>query len=173
MSERRAFENAFIAAVLAALVASLPSPWAAHARVRKAIGAAFSAIGLCQPEWRLFAPNVPKENARLSAEVVLADGSTRRWASPSFSRKRGVLAKFREGQLPKFYDSLRRDRARATWHPLAERVAREVARGKDVREVRLRRSVERVPPPSTEPYTSRSEAQSQPRAHVFYERRRR
>ncbi len=63
-------------------------------------------MGLCQPEWRLFAPNVHKTNSYLSAEVMLANGETRHWSSPDFG-DRSLREKFAQGQLPKLYDNLR------------------------------------------------------------------
>ena len=53
--------------------------------------------------------------------MTLADGSVRRWTSPSFGKDRSAWRRFREGQLPKFYDNLYRDAEEDYWMvPTAE-----------------------------------------------------
>jgi hypothetical protein len=157
-------KNALIALLLLGLVTTaVPPIGACHAQVRTAFASGLSAVGLCQPQWKLFAPNVHKINSRITAEVVLADGSVRYWTSPAFEN-RSFLEKLRQGQFPKFYDNLRRDRNRAAWRPFAEWVAREVAPDRDVRVVRLERRVSPIAEPGRgEPHPSHS--------HVFYELR--
>jgi hypothetical protein len=162
-------KNALIALALLGLVTTaVPPIGACHSQLRTAFASGLSAVGLCQPQWKLFAPNVHKVNSRITAKVVLADGSTRYWASPAFER-RSLLEKLRQGQLPKFYDNLRRDRNRAAWRPFAEWVAREVAPGRAVRVVRLERHVAEIAEPvSGEPLPPRHDGQEF-RSHVFYE----
>jgi len=155
-------KNALIALALVGLITTaVPPIGACHSQLRTAFAGGLSAVGLCQPQWKLFAPNVHKVNSRITAEVVLADGSVRHWASPTFEH-RSLLEKLRQGQLPKFYDNLRRDRNRAAWRPFAEWVAREVAPGHTVRVVRLERHVSEIPEPA-------SGEQRGVSSHVFYE----
>jgi hypothetical protein len=156
-----------IAATLAAFSVSLPPLGDAHGRWRERARSALALVGLRPPEWRLFAPNVHKTNSELSAEVTLADGSVRRWASPSFGEDRSAWRRFREGQLPKLYDNLRRDKHHAAWRPLAAWVAEEVAPGERVVRVRLARTVAELAPPSS---GGKGGAPPEVVHHVFYER---
>jgi hypothetical protein len=131
---------------------------------------ALSALGLCQPEWRLFGPNVHKTNSYLTAEVQLENGETRFWASPDFG-ERSLRERFIQGQLPKLLDNLRRDRNRAAWRPFAEWVAREVAPGEKVRSVRLARHFYEIPPPALATWSVSKVGRDEYQKHVFYERR--
>lgn len=129
--------NGLIAAALAVLLfTGLPASCSVQSRLRQPLVGALAAVGLCQPEWRLFAPNVHKTNSYLTAEVVLASGATRYWSSPDFG-ERSVREKFAQGQLPKLYDNLRLDKNQAAWRPFAEWVARQVSPAEPVRSVRL------------------------------------
>lgn len=171
MPESRRMTHAIIGAALVLLpLCGLPPACSAQASLRKPLVGALSAIGLCQPEWRLFAPNVHKTNSYLSAEVTLADGSTRHWQSPDFG-ERSWTTRLLQGQLPKLYDNLRLDRNRAAWRPFAEWVAREVGRGERVRSVRLERRFYEIPAPGAGGYQLRPPAREHYRAHLFYERR--
>jgi hypothetical protein len=167
----RAAKNIAIAVGLALLgFCGLPAACGAHDQLRKPVVGALSAIGLCQPEWRLFAPNVHKTNSYLQAEVTLADGSRRHWQSPDFG-KRDVATRLMQGQLPKFYDNLRLDRHRAAWRPLAEWIAREVAPAGDARVVRLERRFWDIPAPDAAGWAQPPPPREAYRSHVFYERR--
>jgi hypothetical protein len=164
----RWLSNGAIAATLISFAVSLPPLGAVHARLREKARSGLATLGLRTPEWRLFGPNVHKTNSALSAEVTLADGTLRRWTSPEFGPERSAWRRFREGQLPKFYDNLRRDRHRQAWRPFSAWVANEVAPGESVVRVRLARTVTELAPPGA-PRTR--EAQGHVVHHVFYERR--
>lgn len=167
----RTVTNAAIALVLALLAFCGLPPWgAAQQELRKPLVGALSAVGLCQPEWRLFAPNVHKTNSYLRAEVTLSDGSTRDWQSPDFT-DRNVVTKLAQGQLPKFYDNLRLDRHRAAWRPLADWIAREVAPAGGARRVRLERRFWDIPAPDANDWTTEPPPRAAYWGHVFYERR--
>jgi hypothetical protein len=161
MRPERWVSNGVIAVSLVVLAVSLPPLGAVHGAAREWTRAQLSAFGVRLPEWKLFAPNVHKENVVLSAEVTLADGSTRRWTSPDFA-ERSFGRRFCEGQLPKFYDSLRRDKHSAAWRPFAAWVAREVAPGEGVTRVRLERTVSEIAAPGAE--------SGRIVRHAFYER---
>jgi len=170
VTERRV-TNVGIAVVLALLVVcGLPPACGAQSELRKPLVGALSAIGLCQPEWRLFAPNVHKTNSYLHAEVTLADGSRREWESPDFAG-RDLATRLVQGQLPKFYDNLRLDRHRAAWRPLAEWIAREVAEPGAARRVVLERRFWDIPAPAEVGWDRAPPPRAAYRAHVFYERR--
>jgi hypothetical protein len=164
----RIFPHAVIAVTLVTFALGLPPIAAAHARLRSGWCSGLAVLGLCPPEWKLFAPNVHKTNTALIAHVALADGRERRWESPAFARL-GFAGRFREGQLPKFYDNLRRDENSAAWRPFAEWVAREAAPGGAVWSVRLERRYTDIPAPSAEAY-ARDEPDAGARNHTFYER---
>jgi len=167
----RVATNAAIALVLSVLVlCGLPPACGAQNELRKPLVGALSGLGLCQPEWRLFAPNVHKTNSYLRAEVTLADGSHREWRSPDFAR-RELSTKLAQGQLPKLYDNLRLDRHRAAWRPLADWIARELAPDGDARRVRLERRFWDIPSPESAGWDSVPPPREDYRGHVFYERR--
>lgn len=159
----RWLSNCVIATTLAAFAVSVPPLGDAHERARDRARSVLAGAGVRLPEWRLFAPNVHKTNSELVAEVTLADGSVRHWRSPGFGDDRSAWRRFSEGQLPKFYDNVRRDRNQAAWRPFAAWVAREVAPGERVAHVRLERIVTELPPPGRE-------AEARVIRHAFYER---
>jgi hypothetical protein len=169
MAGSTTLKNALVALLLLGLVTMAVPPigdW--HARLRTALANGLSTVGLCQPQWKLFAPNVHKLNSRIAAEVVLVDGSVLHWISPDFA-DRSALQKLTQGQLPKFYDNLRRDRNHAAWRSFATWVAREVAPGRNVRLVRLERRYAEIPAPLSEAPLPRRNEHAQFRSHVFYE----
>lgn len=167
----RTTTNTLIAAGLALLLfTGLPASCSQQSRLREPLVGALSAVGLCQPEWRLFAPNVHKTNSYLTAEVALANGETRTWSSPDFG-DRSWREKWAQGQLPKLYDNLRLDRNRAAWKPFAEWVARQVAPTEAVRSVRLVRHFFEIPPPGPDTWSAPLPGRAEYRTHVFYERR--
>jgi hypothetical protein len=166
----RSATNALIGSALALLVfCGLPPACSAQAELRKPLVSGLAAVGLCQPEWRLFGPNVHKTNSYLSAEVTLQDGSKRSWTSPDFER-RSSTSKFVQGQLPKLYDNLRLDRHRAAWRPLSAWVAQQVAPGVQPRCVRLARHFSDIQPPTAGSWPPVRARRDEYRSHVFYER---
>jgi len=172
MPESRRMTHAIIGTALVLLpFCGLPPACDAQSAARKPLVGALSALGLCQPEWRLFAPNVHKTNSYLSADVTMADGSIRHWESPEFG-ERTWTTRFVQGQLPKLYDNLRLDRNRAAWRPFSEWVAREVGQGNAVHAVRLVRHYYEIPPPDAPDGRDGVPARDRSRSHVFYERRR-
>jgi hypothetical protein len=167
VARTRWLSNGVIAVTLAAFAVSLPPLGAAHGAVRERARSTLGAWGIRPPEWRLFAPNVHKTNTVLVAHVTLADGTVQLWQSPDF-RERSWIRRFREGQLPKFWDNLRRDKNRAAWRPFAQWAAQQAAPGARVTEVKLERRVSEVAVPVV------AEANARPASttcHVFYERR--
>jgi hypothetical protein len=151
-----------IVAALVSFAVSLPPLGGLHGEARSRLRAALGRVGVRPPDWRLFAPNVHKTNTELSGELTLADGSTRRWTSPEFG-ERTAFRRFREGQLPKFYDNVRRDKNRAAWRPFAAWVAREAAPGERVVHVRLVRTVTELAAPGRD-------GDERVVRHAFYER---
>ena len=148
-----------------------PAACDAQAKLRKPVSRALATLSIAAPEWKLFAPDVHKLNSYLVADVELADGSHRTWTSPDF-RDRSALRRFAEGQLPKYFDALRRDENRAAFRSLAVYAASQVAAGEDVRAVRLeRRFYEVPPPPAAGPLPELPPRSEYPGRHVFYERR--
>jgi hypothetical protein len=166
VARSRWLSHGVIAVALATFAVSLPPLGADHGALRERARASLGVFGIRPPEWRLFAPNVHKTNTVLAAEVTLADGTLRRWESPDF-RGRSPLRRFREGQLPKFWDNLRRDKHRAAWRPFAHWVARQAAPGEHVTRVRLERRVTEVPGPAA---AGADAAGASSIHHVFYER---
>jgi hypothetical protein len=169
---RRWVLNAFIGLWLTMLlVTGLPSVWKVHESVREPLARALASVGMARPKWRLFAPNVHKLNSYIVAEIDLDEGSRLVWSTPEW-RHRTLFRRFSEGQLPKFYDNLRRDRNRAAWRPFAAWVVRRSGAGADARAIRLERRFWEVPPPASgAALCVLPPREAFPGRYVFYEKR--
>jgi hypothetical protein len=166
VASSRWLSNGVIVVTLGAFAVSFPPLSTSHEAVRERARSTLGECGVRPPEWRLFAPNVHKTNTVLVAHVTLADGTVQRWESPDF-RDRSWLRRFREGQLPKFWDNLRRDKNHAAWRPFARWAAQQAAPGERVAKVELERRVTEV----SAPVVDRAPAAGAPTTrHVFYER---
>lgn len=168
----RAIDALLGAAFSLLLLTGLPPACNRQNQLREAVVGALTAVGICQPRWRLFAPNVHKTNSYITAEVVLASGEKRHWSSPSFAA-RSWGEKLVQGQLPKLYDNLRLDKHRAAWRPFAGFLERQIAPGQDVTSVRLTRHYYEIPPPSApNAWSTLPPPRASYREHLFYARRR-
>ncbi|MGK0187931.1 MAG: hypothetical protein ACI9R3_003722 [Verrucomicrobiales bacterium] len=121
---RKIWLNIFIASFLAAiLIDGLPQAGQFHRKLKELIDPILDATGLWQESWRLFAPEVDKENVRLSAEILYEDGSISQWTSPDWT-KMSAWEKFIRFRELEFYDSIRLDVNRGAWRSFADFLAR-------------------------------------------------
>ena len=174
---RRVGTNLFIAAFLAAiLIDGLPQAGRWHGKLKAYIDPVLDATGLWQESWRLFAPEVDKENIRVSAEILYADGSSSRWVSPDWT-KMPPWEKFVRFRELEFYDSIRLDANRGAWRSFANYLAsthtgvadRESADTRPVK-VTLTRHWAVVPPPRPGDHQPRSAPAPFSNFTIFYER---
>ena len=139
----------FIVGFLAlAVIDALPVTGAFHQRAKNAIDPFLDATGLWQESWQLFAPEVDKVNVRVSAELVLDDGSTLSFRSPDWHLM-PAWKRFLKFRHMEYFDNIRIDDNRAGWDGLASFLARTtpLPSGRSVREVKLTREWADVPPP--------------------------
>ena len=125
---RRVATNLFICVLLFLMVAdAMPSFGSFHQRIKEWIDPVLDITGLWQGDWTLFAPEVVKRNARMSAEILCTNGVTLLWNSPmlhELSIPERFLA-FRDGE---FFDTIRNDSESGAWESMADYLARtEVA----------------------------------------------
>ncbi len=139
----------FIVGFLAlAFIDALPVTGGLHQRAKTVIDPFLDRSGLWQDNWRLFAPDVDKVNVRVSAELVLDDGSTVRWRSPDWHLM-PAWERFLKFRHMEYFDNIRSDANKDGWDGLASFLARttQLPPGRSVREVTLTREWADVPPP--------------------------
>lgn len=81
--------------------------------------------GLWQGPWRLYAPNVMKDNLRLRAEIVFADQAVATWDSPDWS-KHSVLRRFIEVRHINYFNAILLAGREVAWDALCIYLARTV-----------------------------------------------
>jgi hypothetical protein len=138
----------FIVGFLAlALIDGLPATGTYHQRAKDAVDPLLDAAGLWQ-NWQLFAPDVDKINVRVSAELLLDDGSTLRFRSPDWHLM-PAWRRFLEFRHMEYFDNIRLDVNSGGWDGLASFLARTtpVPPGRSVDVVTLTREWAEVPPP--------------------------
>ena len=148
---RRLATNLFIAGLLCVLVTdALPPLGAFHRRLKDWIDPLMDVTGLWQGDWELFAPDVIKRSARMSAEIRCTNDVTLVWQSPLLHTLPIAerFLRFRDGE---FFDTIRNDDQAGAWGSLADYLTRtEVARlapGERAVSIRLWRHWWDVPPP--------------------------
>jgi hypothetical protein len=122
--------NLFIAGLLCVLVIdALPPAGTWHQRLKDWIDPFTDVSGLWQGDWELFAPDVIKRSARMSADIECTHGVHLVWESPRLNTLPIVerFFRFRDGE---YFDTIRNDASSGAWESLADYLARtEVARG--------------------------------------------
>ncbi len=148
----------FIAGFLAlSVIDALP----VNQYLKDAIDPLLDATGLWQGRWQLFAPDVDKVNIRISARLVLDDGSALVVRSPDWHLM-SAWERFLKFRHMEYADSIRADANMGGWDGLASYLARTtpLPPGRHVREVTLTREWAEVPPPAAatfvpaEPYVN-------------------
>jgi len=150
---QRLIANVFIAGLLFLLVTdALPPLGSYHQRLKDWIDPLMDVSGLWQGDWELFAPDVIKRSARMSAEIRCTNGVTLVWQSPLLHTLPIAerFLRFRDGE---FFDTIRNDDQSGGWESLADYLARtEVTRlapGERALSIRLWRHWWDVPPPGS------------------------
>lgn len=151
---RRLLVNAFLVAFLAVLgVDGFRACNGAHQTAKDALNLPLLVTGLWQGPWRLYAPDVPKDNLRFKADVVFADQATATWTSPDWVDV-SALRKFVLARHLNYFNNLAPAGAPA-WNGLCAYLARSVPhpQGKpaDVVQVTLSLRGAKVPPPGERP----------------------
>ena len=148
---RRKVTNLFITGMLVImLLDGMPSTGSLHDRARQSLDPWLDATGLWQGHWALFAPDVLKRNARVSADLEADNGLAIHWKSPLFQDLTitGRFRAFREGE---FFDNIRNDEFSGAWDSVADYLGRtefpSSLPGLKLARVRLRRHWWDIPPP--------------------------
>lgn len=96
--------------------------------------------------WDLFAPNPQKLNASIYAEVVMEDGTRRRWDAP-LTEQLGLADRFRLDRHRRWRERVRLDTYRGVWEEASRHVARQFASATNRPvSIILWRSWQRIPP---------------------------
>ena len=148
---RRKTANLFIVIMLAImLLDGMPSAGVMHDRAKQWIDPWLDASGLWQGHWALFAPDVLKRNARVSAELEDTNGISLHWQSPRF-QELSIFERFRAFREGEFFDNIRNNDFTGARDSVASYLARtefpaDVA-GHKLMRVRLRRHWWDIPAP--------------------------
>lgn len=160
---RRIGSIAFLLA--AALVALDATPrYGPVAAIAERVDFVLDVTGLWQGPWNLFAPDVDKENVRITAEIRFAAGPPASWRSPDWERM-SVGDRMRSFRLQEYVDAVRLDENSGAWPALARYLSRVVppSNGGRVTRVTLTRRWAEIPSPHERfvpagPYTSFDES---------------
>ncbi|HEX3763803.1 MAG TPA: hypothetical protein VHW23_34140 [Kofleriaceae bacterium] len=148
---RRALVNAFLAVFLAVLAIDAFHPVGdAHQALKDALNPALVITGLWQGPWRLYAPDVDKDNLRLKADLVFADQATATWTSPDWPQL-SALGKFVRARHMNYLNAILLADRQLAWNALCAYLARTVPhpQGKPVGVVQITLSLRgaTIPPP--------------------------
>ena len=131
------------------LVETLPVGSSLHQRIKERLDPWLDATGTWQSSWKLFAPEVDKENSYISATIDLTDGRELSWRTPRWERMT-IAQRFRHFRHMEYYDKLRLDENAGAWDEFARHLAdmtEQENAGMQVRRVVLTRHWTRIPPP--------------------------
>lgn len=144
--------NLFLAGFLVVLAIDAFHPANdAHRAAKDAINLPLVVTGLWQGPWRLYAPDVDKDNLRLKADLVFADHATATWSSPDWAQL-SALQKFRLARHMNYYNAILLAGREPAWDALCAYLARTVPhpQGKTAPVVEITLSLRgaKIPPPS-------------------------
>ena len=148
----RRWINLFLVGFLAVLaIDAFHAVGGVHEALKDAVDEPLDVTGLWQGPWRLYGPDVDKDNLRVRAEVKFADGATASWTSPDWSRV-SALRKFALARHMNYFANVLHAGKEPAWDGLCAYLARtlrhpggaEVA----VAEVTLFLRGALIPPPS-------------------------
>lgn len=150
-STRRTLVNAFLAVFLAVLAIDAFHPAGeAHQALKDTLDPALVVTGLWQGPWRLYAPDVDKDNLRLKADLVFADQATATWTSPDWPQV-SALGKFVRARHMNYLNAILLADRQLEWNDLCAYLARTVPhpQGKPVEVVQITLSLRgaTIPPP--------------------------
>lgn len=96
--------------------------------------------------WDLFAPSPQKLNASIHAELVMEDGTRRRWDAP-LTEELGLVDRFRLDRHRRWRERVRLDTYRKVWEEASRHVGRQFATATNrPASIILWRSWHRIPP---------------------------
>jgi hypothetical protein len=144
--------NVFLAGFLVVLaIDAFHAVNGAHQAAKDAINLPLVVTGLWQGPWRLYAPDVDKDNLRLKADLVFADQATATWTSPDWAQL-SALQKFRLARHMNYYNAILLAGREPAWDALCAYLARTVPhpQGKPAAVVQITLSLRgaKIPPPS-------------------------
>ncbi len=122
----RSRANWFLAIWLPVLaIDGFPSCTAIHTAVETKVNYALVKTGLWQGPWRLFGPEVDRQNLRLSAQIAFADEAVITWQSPDWTQVSAFEKFYRQRRTNYFGNILKADMEPA-WAGLCAYLARSV-----------------------------------------------
>lgn len=147
---RRLLVNLFLVVFLTALAIDVSHPLGCNQPVKDAINFPLLVTGLWQGPWRLYAPDVDKDNLQLKADLVFADQATATWTSPDWARL-SALRKFALARHMNYLNAILLAGREPEWDDLCAYLARTVPhpQGKPAPVVQVTLSLRgaRIPPP--------------------------
>lgn len=147
---RRLLVNVFLAVWLAVLAIDVSHPWGWNQPAKDAINLPLLVTGLWQGPWRLYAPDVDKDNLQLKADLVFADRATATWTSPDWADL-SALRKFVLARHMNYLNAILLAGREPEWDDLCAYLARTVPhpQGKAAPVVQVTLSLRgaRIPPP--------------------------
>ena len=118
--------NVFLALWLAVILIDAFRPVNdAHAWLEETIDPVLDVTGLWQGPWRLFGPDVDKDNKRLSAKIIFTDHVEATWESPDWTQM-SPLRKFVRARHLNYFSNIMRAGQEPAWDGLAAYLARTV-----------------------------------------------
>jgi hypothetical protein len=143
--------NLFVAAFLAVLVIDAFRPMNdGHQWLKDRLEVPLDVTGLWQGPWRLYGPEVDKDNLRVRAEVVFADQAVATWRSPDWSQ-RSAPRKLVDARHINYFSNVLHAGKQPAWNSLCAYLARTMRHpdGKPVavEQVRLSLRGALIPPP--------------------------
>src|ERR1043166_4438597 len=150
-ASHRRWINLFLAGFLVVLAIDAFRPVNdAHQAAKDATNLPLLVTGLWQGPWRLYAPDVDKDNLRLKADLVFADQAVATWSSPDWSQV-SAPGKFRLARHINSYNAILLADREPAWDALCAYLARTVPHpaGKAVPLVQITLSLRgaTIPPP--------------------------
>jgi len=122
---RRLLVNLFLAGWLAVLAIDACHPLGCNQPAKDAINQPLLITGLWQGPWRLYAPDVDKDNLRLKAEIAFADQATATWASPDWPQL-SALRRFALARHMNYFNAILLAGREPEWDDLCAYLARTV-----------------------------------------------
>lgn len=142
--------NVFLAGFLVVLAIDGFHATGASQPIHDVINLPLVVTGLWQGPWRLYAPDVDKDNLRFKAEITFADQTTTTWSSPDWTRL-SPPGKFVRARHVNYLNHILQSGRELEWDDLCAYLARTTrhpaGRPAPVVQVTLLLRGARIPPP--------------------------
>lgn len=146
--------NLFLVGFLAVLAIDTVHKSGWNASLKEKINLPLVVTGLWQGPWRLYAPDVDKDNLRLKADVMFADGEIATWSSPDWPRL-SAFGKFVRARHINYLNHILQSGRELEWDDLCAYLARTLrhpaGRPAPVVQVTLSLRGARIPAPDERP----------------------